>query len=108
MVRLELALADDTAFGLMHQGAALQGDELTLHASGIANGATLLLTGGASEHRVRPCTQDKSDREQARGFHEGIDKGTLLATKGAVDDATSGDAHCSSGSARFRDRIPHA
>ena len=50
MVRLELALADDTAFGLMHQGAALQGDELTLHASGIANGATLLLTGGASEH----------------------------------------------------------
>ena len=50
MVRLELALADETAFGLMHQGAALQGDELTLHASGIANGATLLLTGGASEH----------------------------------------------------------
>mmetsp|Transcript_63625 Transcript_63625/g.189666 ORF Transcript_63625/g.189666 Transcript_63625/m.189666 type:complete len:828 (+) Transcript_63625:1660-4143(+) len=47
-------------------------------------------TGAPTPQKVRPCTQQKSDREQATAFVDTIDAGTPLASKGDVDDATSG------------------
>lgn len=38
-----------------------------------------------------PCKQDKTDREQAASFIDTIDKGTVLASKGDLDDSTSGN-----------------
>jgi hypothetical protein len=37
------------------------------------------------------CTQDKTDRERATNFISTIKKGTPLASKGAIDDSTSGN-----------------
>ena len=48
-------------------------------------------TGTPTDHRVLPCTQEKAYREQATDFVASIKQGTPLATKGAVDDSTSGD-----------------
>ena len=48
-------------------------------------------TGTPTAHRVLPCTQEKSDREHATNFVGTIDEGTPLGSKGAVDDATSGN-----------------
>ena len=48
-------------------------------------------TGTPTAHRVLSCTQEKSDREHATNFVGTIDEGTPLGSKGAVDDATSGN-----------------
>ena len=48
-------------------------------------------TGTPTADRVLPCTQEKNDREHATNFVGTIDEGTPLGSKGAVDDATSGN-----------------
>jgi hypothetical protein len=48
-------------------------------------------TGERTEHRAYPCTQEKADREQATEFVGTIVEGTPLASKGDLDDSTSGN-----------------
>ena len=48
-------------------------------------------TGTPTDHRVYACVQEQTDRAQATSFFDTIAKDTPLASKGAVDDSTSGD-----------------
>ena len=48
-------------------------------------------TGEPKGHKVLRCTQEKSDREQAKTFVDTISAGMPLASKGNVDDSTAGN-----------------
>ena len=47
-------------------------------------------TGVSEEHWVVPCTQEQTDREQARDFIDTIKEGTPLASAGDLHDSTAG------------------
>ena len=47
-------------------------------------------TGEPSDHKVLTSTQDKVDREIATDFFDAIKEGTAIASKGDVEDSTSG------------------
>jgi len=47
-------------------------------------------TGAPSAHCVHACFQEKTDREQATAFVDTIKKGMPLASKGDIEDKTSG------------------